>query len=152
MSVWSLGVSVLSMIISAVVLGWNVYRDCIQKPKIKIRVQIIQEDINDSTSKVLKIKVTNVGKEVSVIDGHFFLLRDGTKKEIAHQDMYFYDKELRPNKHFTVTIELDLLEDLKPFIEDMVSFVVYDSKGKKWKLDRKNFLEIKKELKKIHGH
>lgn len=63
MEKWALAISVLSIILAAFSLGWNVYRDVLLKPRVKVSFAIMHffEPAGKTTTKFLGLRVTNMG-------------------------------------------------------------------------------------------
>lgn len=61
--VTALVVSVLSLIIAALAMGWNVYRDVVLKPRLKVRVAVVQTIVPGvgATGKYVNVAGTNHG-------------------------------------------------------------------------------------------
>jgi hypothetical protein len=62
-------ISILSITIAAVSLGWNIYRDVILKPRVKISVHQITlaQEGNPRRPKYVRIRATNFGPGVTTL-------------------------------------------------------------------------------------
>ena len=63
-------ISVLSLFIAGVSLGWNIYRDYIDRGRLKVSAFIADVFIPDvgKQPKVMSVRVTNVGKQPITVD------------------------------------------------------------------------------------
>lgn len=101
-------ISSISAAIALFAVGWNVYRDVILKPKVKVRVQISEvrtpgEPVNENETRV-DFTVTNHGPGIVVLNG----LRSKTKKFLrkTRWGIMFHDYADPLTRHFPCKLEI----------------------------------------------
>lgn len=174
----SLGIALFSFLVSAIALGWNIYRDCVDRPKIKIKAYIatstplqhtssadlisqifqiseplninmeavreITDQINTST-EILYVEVTNIGKKPIIIRGHEFQL-DNKNMVMPILMEQFHNKKLEPYERLQVAFPNEILGELSKIAKQIQAFCIYDTHGKKWKLANEDLVKLKKDL------
>ena len=146
---WALAISALSLVVAGIALGWNIFRDCIDRPKLKLNVFVA--NLVDSNGRelpqVISVTVTNVGRKAIVIKGHGFLMKDKTKLIFPEIMVLFDQKRLEPYDHLNLTLPNSVLLNLVEKADLIRAFFVYDTTGKWWKLGGKIFSQFKQSLK-----
>lgn len=90
-----------SFFIAAFALGWNVFRDCIDKgkPQVNAYIALTYSPNSGPQPEVLSVKVTNRGRRTIVVDGHGFLMKDKTVSMPLVSYDAFHGKRLEPGEH-----------------------------------------------------
>lgn len=103
---FSIIIAFFSLVVAGVSLGWNVYRDCVERGKLKVTAYVADVFIPGSGPKpeVISVRVTNTGKKPIVIDGHSFLLKN--KTNLMPMDSYatFHNRRLEPGEYISTTL------------------------------------------------
>lgn len=149
-------ISAISAGIALFALGWNVYRDIIIKPKVKVRFRIdmIAEEGDDPSSRetVICFHATNHGPGAVVLQGigiktHVFLRK--TKWSILLHDFHHPISSRFPSKlevgelnHYVLPYRKDIF--LK---EDFGKIGIYDSFGKYHWAPKTDIKDAKKQYK-----
>jgi hypothetical protein len=146
---WALAASGLSLLVAGIALGWNIFRDVIDRPKLALNLfvaDVWDNNMKNKQPKVVSVAVTNVGKRPIVIHGFCFVLHNGNKLAFQNVEDMWSSKKLEPYDRFSSTLPNAALQSLIERSGDLRSFVVYDTSGRKWKLPRKTFNEFKQQL------
>ena len=61
---WAIIIALFSLVMAAFALGWNIFRDCIDKPKLKLNLFVGNwyDPIRGEMPQVISVTVTNAGK------------------------------------------------------------------------------------------
>lgn len=142
-------ISSFSLLVAAFALGWTIYRDCIDKGKLKVYAYIadVYYENTEKAPQVFSVQVTNIGKKPIIINGHEFLHKDGKKSRFPDVMQEFSNKKLEPYEVLNVTMSNAILKTMIERADKFVGFAVYDTKGKRWSLKEKVFKEISASLK-----
>lgn len=93
-------ISALSLMVAGIGLGWNIYRDCINKPKVKDNIYIAEYFLpgRGPQPQIVSVNVTNVGKQALIIKGNGFTAKD--KKQFLFPEMMslFNNKKLETSQ------------------------------------------------------
>jgi hypothetical protein len=151
MEFFSIIIAFFSLVVAGIALGWNIYRDCVERGKLKVTAYVADVFIPGSGQQpeVISVRVTNTGKKPIVIDGHSFLLKNKTK--LMPMDSYaaFNNRRLEPGEYISTTLSNALVLNLLDRVGDLYGFFVMDSCGKKWWLSDKEISDIIKSLIKL---
>lgn len=145
---WAFIISFLSLIVAGIALGWNIFRDCVNKPKLKLNMFIADwyDPHRGEMPQVISVSITNTGKQPIVIKAHGFSMKDKTTSIFPELMHYFDQKRLEPYDRLDITFPHAILQTLVEKAENISAFLVCDTTGRKWKLDKKIFNEFKKNL------
>lgn len=140
----SIYISLFSLAVAGISLGWNIYRDCVDRGKLTVRAFIADVFIPDEGKEpeVLSVRVTNTGKRAITVDGHGFAMND--KSTLMPKDSYadFNKKRLEPGDYLSSTLSNELLLTISESADKLQGFFVTDSHGKKWWVPKKEFKDI----------
>ena len=140
----SIYISFFSLAVAGVSLGWNIYRDCVDRGRLTVRAFIADEFIPDvgKLPAVLSVRVTNTGKQAITVDGHGFAMND--KSTLMPKDTYedFQKKRLEPGDYLTSTLSHELLLTISESTDKLQGFFITDSQGKKWWVPHREFKNI----------
>lgn len=141
-------IALLSLVISGIALGWNIFRDCIDKPKLKLNMFVANwyDPNRGEMPQVISVTVTNTGRQPIVIKGHGFPLKDKTTSIFPDVMDFFDQKKLEPYDRLEITLPHPVLKTLIEKADDISAFIIYDTTGRQWKLASKTFKEFKKTL------
>ncbi len=127
--------------LSSVAVGWNLYRDLLQKGRLKVSCYIgklIGVSSGIDPNDYLVYNITNVGKEpvlLTHIGGHLkkthFLLTP--HRPLPHM--------LKPGEYI-----LEYAHDLSVLDQDLKALVAIDSLGRKWKAPKIQVKKLKKDF------
>jgi hypothetical protein len=145
---YALLIAALSFIIAGIALGWNIFRDCVDKPKLKLNMFIADwyDSQKGEMPQVISISITNTGKQPIVIKAHGFKMKDKTTAIFPDIMQFFNLKRLEPYDRLEVPVPNPVLKTLIEKSPNIKAFIVCDTTGRHWKLDRKEFKEFKKSL------
>lgn len=138
----------LSFLVAGIALGWNIFRDCVNRPKLKLNMFVADwyDSHRGEMPQVISVSITNTGKQPIVVKAHGFPMKDKTTS-VFPDIMHFFDlKRLEPYDRLDITIPHPVLKTLIEKSDNIKAFVVCDTVGRQWKLDRKEFNEFKKSL------
>ena len=142
---FTLIISSIALIVSGIALGWNIYRDCIDKAKIKITFRFPGMP-KDNSFEEIWLNVTNNGKRSIVLNICGFFRKNKTMFIIPRMKQPFNNKKLEPYESIDIDFQpIELINE----IENLESFVVVDTIGTGWKVDQKNWHEFLLCLKRI---
>jgi hypothetical protein len=129
-------------------LGWNVFRDCVNRPKLKLNMFIANwyDSQKGELPQVISISITNTGKQPIVIKAYGFPMKDKTTSVFPDIMHFFNLKRLEPYDRIDITVPNPVLKTLIEKAPNITAFVVYDTVGREWKLGKKEFKEFKKSL------
>jgi hypothetical protein len=147
---WALAASGLSLLVAGIALGWNIFRDVIDRPKLSLNLfvaEVWDNAMKNRQPDVVSVAVTNVGKRPIVMHGFCFVLQNGNKLAFQNVEDMWRSKKLEPYDRFGGTLPNLNLQSLIEKADDLKSFVVYDTSGQEWKVSRKIFNDFKKQLK-----
>lgn len=147
-NLWAFIISLLSLVVAGIALGWNIFRDCIDKPKLKLNMFVANwyDPHRGEMPQVVSVSITNAGKQPIVIKAHGFPMKDKTTS-IFPDVMHFFDhKRLEPYDRLDITFPHAVLKTLIDKADNISAFVVSDTTGRQWKLDQKIFKEFKESL------
>jgi|GEM_PF-3078097 hypothetical protein len=138
----------VSLLVSGISLGWNIFRDCVDKPKLKLNMYVAGEydPVKGEMLEVISIIVTNVGKQPITIWGHCFYMKDKSKFLLRDAIHLFQRKKLEPYDVHSVTLPHENLLTLVEKADQIETFCVGDTSGKTWKVDREIFKEFQEDL------
>lgn len=147
----SIVISIFSLIIAATALGWNIYRDCVDKGKLKVSAYVAEVFYpgRGKCPEVISVRVTNVGKKPLVVDGHSFLLKNKTKLMPGDSYKEFQQRRLEPGEYVSTTLSNALIVTLFDYLDDLYGFFVMDSLGNKWWISNKEISDMIGTLKKL---
>jgi len=145
---WAFIIALLSFFVAGIALGWNIFRDFIDRPKLKIRMWIANyvDSVRGEMPQVVSVTVTNKGKKPIMIKAHGFHMKDKTSFILRNEMHLFRGKRLEPYDFLDLTLPHETLLALIEKADQMKAFVVYDSTGKEWKVGKRNFKKFKKSL------
>ncbi len=137
--------NVISLTMATVALGYPFLKDLWEKPKLKIRAYIAKVYIpgRGEQPEVFSVAITNIGGKPLVVDGHAFEHFDGKNSTFPDAMDQFSRKRLEPYDGLSITMSNAILQTMIQGADQWKSFVVYDTKGKKWFLSKKDFKELK---------
>jgi hypothetical protein len=140
--------SVISLTISGIALGYPFLKDFWEKPKLKVRAHIAKIYIpgRGEQPEVFSVAITNIGGKPLVIDGHAFEHFDGKNSIFPEAMDQFSRKRLDPYDGLSVTMSNAILQTMIQNAHHWKAFFVCDTKGKKWHLSKKDFKELKANL------
>jgi hypothetical protein len=137
----------MSFIVAGIALGWNIFRDCINRPKLKIDIFLANVYFpQGKLPDVISIHITNVGKQPINIKAHGFQMKDKTTAIFPEIMGAFDMKCLEPYGRLDVTASNEVLKELVKHAHKMRAFLVSDTSGKTWKSGRRCFNALKKNL------
>ena len=140
--------NVISLTMSTIALGYPFLKDFWEKPKLKVRAYIAEIYIpgRGKQPEVFSVTITNVGGKPLVVDSHAFVCSDGKQSTFPDVMDQFKRKRLDPYDGFSVTMPHNILQTMIQNADQWESFVIYDTKGQKWFLPKKDFVELKTDL------
>jgi hypothetical protein len=145
---WAFIIALLSLVVAGIALGWNIFRDFIDKPKLQLNIFVANwyDPNRGEMPQVISVTITNSGKQPIVIKGHGFPMKDKTTS-IFPDVMHLFDrKRLEPYDRLDVTFSNAILETLTGKADNICAFFVFDTTGRQWKLNKKTFREFKQSL------
>ncbi len=134
---------------ATVALFYPLLKDFWEKPKVNVYAYIANHYNPDTKEQApeLFIKITNIGGHPLVVDDYAFRDLDGEKFLLPDDGEQFSQKRLDPYDSFSVKLHNPLLKILIEHADQLGSFAVYDTKGKRWPLPKKVFKRVKASLK-----
>jgi hypothetical protein len=141
-------VSIFAVLIAGIGLGWNIYRDYIDKPKLKINIALWTSSI--AHQKSIQAIVTNIGKQAIVISRCGFRKKDKTKYIYPETLNQTDNKKLTPHDSVRIVFSNESFIDLINNVNDLSTFIVSDTTGQEWSTEKKIMKEFLKDLKKIN--
>lgn len=138
----------VSLLVSGISLGWNIFRDCVDKPKLKLNMYVADwyDPVKGEMPQVISIIVTNVGKQPIVIGGHCFYMKDKSEYILVDALPLFQRKKLEPWEVLSVNLPHENLQTLVEKADQIEAFYIFDTRGEKWKVDKKIFKEFQDSL------
>lgn len=137
-------ISLFSLVVAGISLGWNIYRDCIERGRLKVTAYVADVLLpgRGPQPKVITVRVTNIGKKPIVLDGHGFLLKNGTQLMPVDSYADFHNRRLEPGDYINVTLANALIQNLLQNLDQLYGFFVIDSCSKKWWLNDKRIVDL----------
>lgn len=147
---YTLLVAGLSLFVAGIALGWNIFRDCIDRPKLKINIFIADVYITGKGNmpRVVSVNITNIGNKPIMIKGHGLYMKDKTQAFFPDIMGFFNKKKLEPYDFLDVTLPNEILRNFIEKSDQLHKFFIFDTTGRKWYPKKKILAEFLQSLKK----
>jgi hypothetical protein len=152
--------AVYGAILSSIGFGWNLYRDLLDRPKLKISANVrrlargvdgkgfaVKPDLQVQGASVdlfVVMSVVNVGRRPVQWEGwggkYFKPVHDRDGFVVIGRDLPKMLKEGETHAEFSL-----LEDDLRPANDNVKSLMVWDSYGKNWKLSKRELKKLRAE-------
>ena len=137
--------AVWGAIVSSVAITWNVFRDIGDKGKLKIDAMIGKMYPDYTDRDYLFITITNIGRRPVMVKGW----GGRKKKSIEGKRGLFIIPRGLPCMLKEGEYHTEYSDDLSIISPELEGLHVWDSHGNEWKVSRKNFKRLLKEMEDI---
>ncbi len=96
-NLYAVTIAGLSLLVAGIALGWNLFRDCIDKPRLKLTIHVAEIFIpgRGKQPNVVSVAITNTGRQDIVIKNHGFKSKSGAWILLPDAMALFNNKRLR---------------------------------------------------------
>jgi len=120
-----IAISILSLFVAALALGWNIYRDLVLKPRLRVRFSVSKVAMQgvDEHPTFLRLSATNWGPGATVCNMIVYKYRPwfGFLKWNKEQGVILYDYSNRLNEKLPKKMEVgDVMDQLLKYEADSI--------------------------------